>query len=667
MTDNQTNIPYSLPQIGRVKLHGFDLYTEQPDVDVKISKSIFCLIGANGLGKTTFLNTLVYALTGAIPDPDRKFHSAQKYYREASRSEKTSDYFEGRISESNRPNSGVTLELEWPENKVVVTRGFFDGANISALTVTNKDNHTTTYDAVSGESEEKFEGIYQDIVKQLTGVDDYSQFVFIVHFILTFDESRHLLMWHDAALTNALYLAFSSNPDDPPKADKLRADMNRMDSKGRNAKYGARQIADRIKVIAEAADINTISESENSNNETLLQKHADLLDGFKSVELRQDEKRIALQDTELKWSDSSAKLTEVQLEYQSLFSKFFQGGSAAHHHPLVKATISENRCAVCATEGVAEDIAKALNAGSCPLCNSSLDNASKDNEGSTRLKALDKQISQIREDISSHLIKRERLDAEYRAAIEATKAAEGLLVQFENASDVSFEGRGDPSIGSSVTQAISQLQNEHDLFVKESKEFYAKRDELRKALRPLEAKLRKEYDEAATTFVPRFRELAESFIGKEIDIGLKHHNTSKTKSGFGLTLHMDGEPRLLANTVSESQGFFVDIALRMALAEYMAEGPATLFVDTPEGSLDIAYEARAGAMFANFADAENCILMTANLRSSELVRRLAQRLSHSGMQIERMTEWTELSDVQKEEEVLFENAYNDITSALGLA
>ena len=102
----------------------------------------------------------------------------------------------------------------------------------------------------------------------------------------------------------------------------------------------------------------------------------------------------------------------------------------------------------------------------------------------------------------------------------------------------------------------------------------------------------------------------------------------------------------------------------MALAEFMSAPTATLLIDTPEGSLDITYEARAGDMFSNFAREGNAILMTANLRSSALLRRLADRQERQGMAIERMTDWTDLSEVQRQEEALFVEAYREIERAL---
>ncbi|MCG2670114.1 AAA family ATPase [Bradyrhizobium sp. GCM10023182] len=101
MADEFSAKKIGLPEIHRIKLANFDLYSLQPNADVRVDKNVFCLIGANGLGKSTFLNTLIYGLTGAIPDPSRKFSSAPEYFKEAMRSNRTEDYFSGRISEES--------------------------------------------------------------------------------------------------------------------------------------------------------------------------------------------------------------------------------------------------------------------------------------------------------------------------------------------------------------------------------------------------------------------------------------------------------------------------------------------------------------------------------------------------------------------------------------
>ena len=184
-----------------------------------------------------------------------------------------------------------------------------------------------------------------------------------------------------------------------------------------------------------------------------------------------------------------------------------------------------------------------------------------------------------------------------------------------------------------------------------------------RTLLKIERELQSQFDESSERFTELFRTYAQDFIGLTVDIELEHRN-GKNETGFELLLSLEDQARSRADNVSESQRFFLDIALRMALSEFMSAPTAILLIDTPEGSLDITYEARAGDMFSNFAKRGNFILMTANLRSSALMRRLAERQKRTGMAIGRMTDWTDLSEVQRQEEELFLEAYDEIEKAL---
>ena len=58
--------------------------------------------------------------------------------------------------------------------------------------------------------------------------------------------------------------------------------------------------------------------------------------------------------------------------------------------------------------------------------------------------------------------------------------------------------------------------------------------------------------------------------------------------------------------------------------------------------------------------------MTANLNSSRLLLELAHDCGHARMQLCRMTDWAELSEVQQEEEeALFDEAFAQIEKAMG--
>lgn len=651
----------SLPTIKRVTLANFDLYRNEPNASTNIERPVFCLIGANGLGKSTFLNTINFAITGAIPDPSRKFQSALDYLRNAERTDRSDDYFSGRISERARPIASATVELVWPSTILSVTRDVFGGGGVTHLKIEDVTNGAIEDRQLSDDDGNGLTGLYQAKTVELSGLEDFAQFVFLMHFVATFDEGRHLLMWDHAALTNALYLAFGADPIAAKNADKLQSDMDRASSRARNIRYSARHVTERIKQLA---DLLKGTESDDNVTDAELQAQHDALIARQSeAEQRVHRKQVELRDADLKWTDLSASLTETQLEYRRLFSKRLQQSSSVDHHPIVRATLSEDRCALCGTVHVATKIQSALDKGDCPLCESVLDRSDGDEAAITELQRLDHKIARIRDDLATILNGRERLSHEVAAAQAREEAAIEDLRQFEEKEAAGLAKVQSGSSFSAIQKEIDKLEKERQEFYAQSKAHYRTRDKLREQLRNYEKTLKAQYETASELFVPRFRELAEEFIGLPIDVELEHRQGANV-SGFGLRMRMDDQLRAQPDTVSESQRFFIDIALRMALSEYMSQGGATLLIDTPEGSLDIAYEARAGSMLSKFVAEGNRVLMTANLRSSELVLRLAKLQKSAGMQVVRMTDWTDLSEVQQSEEELFAEAYNAIDAAL---
>lgn len=661
MTNIATLRKVSFPRITRIALDNFDLYSNEASPDVDIDRNVFCLIGANGLGKSTFLNTVNFAITGAIPDPNRKFQSAQDYYRNAARRERNDEYFTGRLSEGARELATATVDLEWPSALVSVTRDLIGGAGVTRLTMSDPTTGELLTIASSDDEGDSLNSRYEVEVLKQTGLEDFAQFVFVFHFIATFDEGRHLLMWDDGALTNALYLAFGADPAAAKAADKLQRDMDRESSRGRNVRFSARHVADRIKVLAEALEAPA---TDDYVTKAQLQAEYDRLIAERTqAEDRVRRKSAELRDADLKWTDLSAALTEAQLEYRRVFSSRLQKASSVDHHPIIRATLSEDRCALCGTVHVSAAIRARLDAEECPLCESPVDRSTKDDGAIAELQRLDAVIAKVRDGLATILTIRDRVNAELAAAIAAEDAADTSLKTFEEKEGQQLVLARAGSDFSAVREQIKKLQAERDEFLKQSEEHYRKRDEIRGKLRVYERELQAQYEVGSREFVPRFRELAESFIGLPIDVELEHRQGAND-SGFGLRLRMNDQLRNMPDQVSESQRFFVDIALRMALSEYMAVGPATLLIDTPEGSLDIAYEAQAGAMFSKFVAQGNAVLMTANLRSSELILRLAQLQKRRGMQMVRMTDWTDLSEVQQREELLFGQAYDRIDAAL---
>jgi len=642
-----------LPKVESVKFQGFDLYKNESSFEVPLQKSVNCLIGANGLGKSSFLNAVMFAITGCVPANPRKFKSAQEYFKTASKFDRTNDYFSGRISEESRPNASVGVTLVFGSTSIFIERLIFSEDNINELRICENGND---WEVLSTDR-------YTETIRRVSNLS-YPLFVFLLHFVSLFDEERHLLMWDDEALTSALFIAFGSSAEFAEQYETLNRKFQRADSKARNARYGAQQEEKRLAEIDETFNPSTGLSAQEI--ERINAKAEGLRDESDTLQDRLQSKETELRDVELKWFDLTSELSELELEYRNLFNERLQKNSRVSFHPTISNSIEGDECAICGSIDVAKGINDYLAKNQCPLCESSIDDAQdKDDELLEKLKRIDIQIGETRDEMDVIFKQRDRLKYEVSEVRERYLSVEEDYNSFisRNSEHINSMLHTSNLEGNLLQEKIRKIKKSRQGFIEDSEKYYKERDEYRNLIKKYENSLQKSYELGAESFVPRFRELSESFIGLPIDVELEKKK-GKTKVGFGLKLRMKDQLRLSPERLSESQRFFIDIALRMSLLEVLSNTPTSIFVDTPEGSLDIAYEARAGDMFSNFTSHENSILMTANLRSSELVLRLAERKRLTGMQVIRMTEWTELSDVQRAEEELFTKAYEEVDKTL---
>ncbi|MEG9870787.1 hypothetical protein [Klebsiella pneumoniae] len=119
-------------------------------------------------------------------------------------------------------------------------RHLFSDGKVSSLSIENLGNNNHTTLNLNNSNAEEMESLYQQKIIELTGLKDFSQYIFLFHFISVFDESRHLLLWNDDILTNALYIAFGTDPSVAILAENLQNEMEKEDSRGRNAKFAAK-------------------------------------------------------------------------------------------------------------------------------------------------------------------------------------------------------------------------------------------------------------------------------------------------------------------------------------------------------------------------------------------------------------------------------------------
>jgi energy-coupling factor transporter ATP-binding protein EcfA2 len=641
-----------MPRLLKVRLEGFSLYSAKKTIDVTFSKGAFCLAGANGMGKSTFLAALNYGLTGIVPDPNRRFDSVAEYYKYSLGF--ADAFFNGRIDEDDRDKAQVSIDLEIGADVFRFTRGVFEREQLRSLIVESSDGESVEFDGRPLTPHKRHVRFTQLVPAQI-GLDTFEQFVFLQQFVFTFDERRHLLFWDEKVLEQALHLCFGLDPKDADTADSLRREAEVAGSLGRNFHWQAAELKKRLEQL----------ESVSAPGESA-EELDDIRGRHKKLTVERDEAEEAAHsaeqeraDADLLFAKTTAEVARLSAEYERAFAEYLRGSASPAAHPVVKASLSEQRCGLCGSSGtgIVEAINANVNSDLCPLCGSKIVARIRTPD---ILKKLDSELAQQKTEMRKAMARRERAIAEASTAVGRFNDTLSALDRFER-EYASLLEVGEDGDGSRIQRTIAGYREQISTLLSKRQKQYEKRDEKKKELNRLRRNLIAQYSEAEERFVPVFKTLAHSFLGINLDVRME-----AGARGVSLTVSVDDVPRRKIFQLSESQRFFVDIALRMALLKFTSPpgSKASLLVDTPEGSLDIAYEKRAGDMFARFVLDGFNLIFTANINTSQLLLALASNCGTSHMRLNRMTSWTELSEVQRAEENLFNNAYQQISAAL---
>jgi DNA repair exonuclease SbcCD ATPase subunit len=633
-----------LPKLEDITLRNLSLYNQQPEISVGFGDGVTCFIGANGIGKSTFLNVLNFAVTGVIADRAKRFESVEEYYAETL--DAARDYFAGRISERERASAEVEIAFTLGESQYRLVRGFFEPQQLRALTI---DGPYATGSWSERTSSDRHQAYVERLTKDV-GVDSFEQFVFLQWFVFTFDERRNLIFWSPRVAEQALFLTFGLDMALAQRADQLRREIERADSRVRNLQWQATQIQKYLRSLERTHEDLAATEVADDVDAVVKQR-----DDAAAEVARRD---AALREADLRLAERTARVATARQALDEHFGLRLRARKHIRTHPVLRDSIDSGKCSVCGARSHTGVIKARLLKGECPLCSASLPNeadgtAAADDEAealAAQLEAAEVHLEEAQQARARLAEEAQTSRGEFESAAAAVARLEMELGRPLSANtqtgDVDAVAR---SYGAQINHFLARKATEQE-----------RRDGARRELRQLQRVLARSYAEAEEQFAPRFSALARDFLGLDLQVDIQVQ-----RGTLQLLLSLEGSERREVESLSESQRFFIDIALRMALAKQIAPtAPPPMLIDTPEGSLDIAYEARAGQMFARFVTDGPQLVMTANINSSQLLMKLASTLGRSRLRLVRMTEWRTLSDVQTAEEALFEKAYGEIHDAM---
>ena len=645
-----TDVRYKLPRLSSLTARGFSIFESTDEITVDLSKPLSCFAGANGIGKSTLMTAINYGLTGLTPIPRRSYATPSEYFEDALR--RATTYFDGRIQEHDRDKASISLSFTVGEHSLIIERPLFESGSLRSLVVTPEVESIEFDDEISPQH---LDSRYQRVMCHLTGFSDFAQFAYLQLFLFTFDERRYALFFDQDLLRQTLHFGLGIDPQIIRRSEEYRRAASKQESLARNSAYAARQVTVRIneflrsmEVIAPPEDLKQFD----SDVEELVRRRDEL-----NVHL--DSRLQEMDDSRVAHAENLAEFLALRSDYNDLYDNY-SGPASSSLHPIVERTLDTHVCSICGQHrDDLSNVQSHIENNKCPLCAHELTVPTEGSEPEllTQLRQIDERLAELKATLDSERSKQARLESEIETARSQRTEYDALLKE------------SGPIVGSADDAAstqeraddfISAQKDQRRQFLKERDEHRKLRDEARNEYRKLQKDIVSRIQNAESHFLPLFKRLSFAFLGIDLDISI-----TSGERGASLVLEVDGQVRRNEQQLSESQRFFIDIALRMALSSFMVGAePMTLLIDTPEGSLDAAYESRAGLMFSQFLKEQNCIVMTANINTSFLLRRLAKECRTERMSLIRMTDWAKLSDVQLEEEAVFEKAYEDIQAEL---
>lgn len=634
----------SLPRLSELEIEGFSLYEGAEQIVLTFETPATCLAGANGIGKSTFLAIVNFAFTGIVPDTRKSFVSLAEYASNGRRF--ALEYFDGRIEERDRETAVVRIAFTVGALTFRVSRHFFTEGLLS-LQIGSEE-----WEGISQDRQIELQHIYEERLSRACGLANFHQVSFLLTYVLTFDERRQLLFWDEQNLTLALHLFFNISPEASARFAELTEIISAAESRARNYRWQAKRLQDRYKEAYGGPGPSTL--------------HIDLKDKYDLLTQRADEleeqvqqKRSDVSSCQVAIADLSRQLMTLRSRYEAQFAAFLSSGGSFQlkQVPVIRKSLDSNECPVCGTKGFASEVFALIESHLCPVCRHPLSDPDlSDSSSRDDLDMLDVSIAKTRQSLDDQTDRLTRLETDLNNTQQQLDMCLAELVALE---------KEEPSLRANTN--ASHLLGEIEHLNRQADEERILRNRMVREAEDLREDLETKYRQAEDQFVPRFQELSRLFIGLDIDLHLEPRTVKNTPLlRFGLELHSSRRQR--AFQLSESQRFFIDIALRMSLLSFLNSNDnhgGIILVDTPEGSLDIAYENNAGSMFARFVETSGVqLIMTTNINSSGLIRHMARESGRASMKLVPMTDWVILSEVQQKSYQLYVDSLAEIAQLL---
>lgn len=631
-----------LPSLKKLQIRNFSLYPGDLNFTYDFIEGVNLIIGGNGVGKTTFLNILKYALIGLYKkgtDVRRREYRGVEY-RYEKRINLPYNFFSNRMDSSVNYNELAEVSLTFVVNKKTfeVTRDLFN-PTIKKVLIKESGRTTTLngtiisqydYDSLFSDRDKNVKTLkatlpwqYEEELGNESGHDSFDNLIVLVNDVLFFSEQRETIMW-DGFFQSKFSSIYFIEPTLLKQLEKAQLDGKYFDSLSRHKSEDIRAIN---KIFEKIKD----NDSKNKEYKDLitdiekLKKNAD--SGFKQLEKIQSER----DQTEVRISKlhtiknqfnknlddlESQKRTEEEIIFSDLFKKV-----TPKYYDYLKSLKSSGDCPLCNNDLPKTMFEKIRNDDiHCMMCGNNIKNPLL---ASPKLTNVKKQIADAWQNIrkkEKEIILEEdglrKLDDKFKDTNINLNGAQSDLRKAEFAIQ-QFQADG----GSKTDSEFKAMKAQIDELDREKEEAQKKSKAANTQAKKIIEKIDRQRLESTEKLSGMFNKFGNKFLGVPCELV---YEDPKDDEGKRYLPRINKIDRYHEEELSESQRFFIDQSFRMSLLNFFNSSSSFFMCETPDSSLDISYEKNAAKVYLEYIKQPNELIITSNLNNSEFLEYLIE-------------------------------------------
>ena len=621
-----------LPELLSINIKNYTLYPNGLDYTFDFVKGVNLVLGGNGMGKTTFVNIIRFAILGLYKKPFGYTRTYQGSIIEK-RQLFPQKYFSNRMDDSVHTDTSPTVSISMKINNVTVelTR------DLSSITLTQlKVNGTEVSGTLVNQfSYEKLSDVakadtlpykYEEIIKVNTNLE-FDDLIFFVNEVLFFGEDHKTILWNDGDffpdVQSELFNKYFNDPDLDKKRQEAIRKAKYFDSLSRHSSEDMRAIN---KVLSKMKDVPVTDLSITSKGNTaliLIDLKGRLAEMNAKLAAIQKERASKSQDISVFQNDInkiSLSANDIDKQLKQIEEKLNNHIWETLHpsyHVFIKNIQLNHICPMCnrPNDELVEKVTNEQN--NCFACRIPINTNTEEDitlrkrfdEISAHRKTLYQSINNKKQKIQNIEQQIVNLDSEFSKIESERRTIQQKVREFE------YENAMSDNSQNSIQPFLDEVNR-----LTQQKEAYQKqRDEQYDIVTSISNEIEDVITANVHVFSSFFAQYAGKFLGVPCELTYIKQAGDTNKRFYPV---IDGKVRFYEEEMSESQRFFVDHSFRMSILTFFYRTPSFYIVETPDSSLDISYERNAARVFAEFLKKPNSLIITSNLNNSLFIEHL---------------------------------------------